>query len=190
MSAPAPSPVPAPAAAPELHATKADIALLLEGTFPYVSGGVSSWVNQIIRAFPEYTFALVFIGSQESDYGEMKYTLPGNVVHLERHYIHSPLAKPPVRALAGDAPTYDLVQRLHAYFRAPTVEGEPVIGEALAALSSSGKLSDESFLYSRASWDYKKAFHRDISKDAEVVTGAARFAARVDSLASVDDDAS
>jgi polysaccharide biosynthesis protein PelF len=36
-------------------AAQADIALLLEGTFPYVSGGVSSWVNQIIRAYPEYT---------------------------------------------------------------------------------------------------------------------------------------
>ncbi|OYW31068.1 MAG: hypothetical protein B7Z51_05725, partial [Methyloversatilis sp. 12-65-5] len=40
-----------------------DVALLLEGTFPYVSGGVSSWVNQIIRAFPDLTFAVVFIGS-------------------------------------------------------------------------------------------------------------------------------
>jgi hypothetical protein len=43
---------------------RADIGLLLEGTFPYVSGGVSSWVNQIIRGFPEYTFALCFIGSR------------------------------------------------------------------------------------------------------------------------------
>ena len=53
----------------ELRAKEADIALLLEGTYPYVSGGVSSWVNQIIRAFPEYRFALVFIGSQPKDYG-------------------------------------------------------------------------------------------------------------------------
>ncbi|MDI4659412.1 DUF3492 domain-containing protein, partial [Xanthobacter autotrophicus] len=34
------------------QAQEADIALLLEGTFPYVSGGVSSWINQIIRAYP------------------------------------------------------------------------------------------------------------------------------------------
>ena len=54
-----------PSAPPgELRAADADIALLLEGTFPYVSGGVSSWVNQVIRAFPEYRFALVFIGSR------------------------------------------------------------------------------------------------------------------------------
>jgi len=39
------------------------IGLLLEGTYPYVAGGVSSWVHQIIRAFPEYRFALAFLGS-------------------------------------------------------------------------------------------------------------------------------
>lgn len=61
------------------RADKADICLLLEGTFPYVSGGVSSWVNQIIRGFPEYTFACCFVGSRPEDYGEMKYTLPDNV---------------------------------------------------------------------------------------------------------------
>ena len=62
-------------------AAEADIALLLEGTFPYVSGGVSSWINQIIQAFPEYRFALVFLGSQRSDYSQFKYKLPANVVH-------------------------------------------------------------------------------------------------------------
>ena len=32
---------------PHPKAREADIALLLEGTFPYVSGGVSSWINQM-----------------------------------------------------------------------------------------------------------------------------------------------
>ncbi len=170
MNAPSPDPAPgAPAPPADLRATHADIALLLEGTFPYVSGGVSSWVNQIIRAFPEYTYALVFIGSQESDYGEMKYKLPDNVVHLERHYIHSPAAKPPVKAQPGDPKTYDLVERLHTYFRAPTAAGEPVIGEALAALSSSGQLSDASFLYSRASWDYTTSQYRNFSRDPSFI---------------------
>ena len=60
----------------------ADICFLLEGTFPYVSGGVSSWVNQIIRGFPELSFAIVFLGSREQDYGELRCALPDNVVHL------------------------------------------------------------------------------------------------------------
>ena len=42
-------------------AERVDVMLLLEGPFPYVSGGVSSWVNQIIRGFPDLTFGAVFL---------------------------------------------------------------------------------------------------------------------------------
>ena len=44
------------------RADSADICLLLEGTFPYVSGGVSSWVNQIIRGFSRIYLCLLFCG--------------------------------------------------------------------------------------------------------------------------------
>ena len=35
-----------------------DICLVLEGTYPYVSGGVSTWVHQVINMFPDWTFSL------------------------------------------------------------------------------------------------------------------------------------
>jgi hypothetical protein len=38
---------------PYPQAQSVDVLLLLEGTFPFVSGGVSSWVNQIMRGFPD-----------------------------------------------------------------------------------------------------------------------------------------
>ena len=65
----------------------ADIALLLEGTYPYVRGGVSSWVHQIISGLPEIRFAVVFIGSEPSMYGPAQYQFPGNVTHVETHYL-------------------------------------------------------------------------------------------------------
>jgi glycosyltransferase involved in cell wall biosynthesis len=150
-------------------AAEADIGLLLEGTYPYVSGGVSSWVHQVIRAFPEYRYALVFLGSTPEDYGEMKYRLPENVVHLEAHYIHSGSEKPEVAAQPGDAQAYDMVRRLHDYFREPRRHSDAVVGEALAALSSQGSLSDASFLYSRASWDYTTAQYREHSRDPSFI---------------------
>lgn len=151
------------------RAEGADIGMLLEGTFPYVSGGVSSWVNQMIRAFPQYRFALVFIGSQPADYGEMKYQLPENVVHLETHYIHSPGGKPPIHAEPGDAGVYAMVGRLHDYLRAPKTLDDAVVGESLAALASGGKLSDASFLYSRASWDYTTEQYRRFSLEPSFI---------------------
>ena len=54
-------------AIPDLKASDCDVMLLLEGTFPFVSGGVSSWVNQIILGFPDLRFGLCFIGSRKQD---------------------------------------------------------------------------------------------------------------------------
>ena len=102
MNAPAIRPV-AGDASYQRRAKDCDVMLLLEGTFPYVSGGVSSWVNQIIRGFPEIRFGLCFIGSRPDDYGTPKYALPDNVVHLETHFIHEHLSATQVVRSRGDA---------------------------------------------------------------------------------------
>ena len=39
--------------------SEADICLILEGTYPYVAGGVSSWTHDLIRAQPDLSFHLL-----------------------------------------------------------------------------------------------------------------------------------
>lgn len=65
-----------------------DVCLLLEGTYPYVSGGVSTWVHQIINALPEIKFSLFFIGSEKAANLKFKYTLPSNIISVEEVYLH------------------------------------------------------------------------------------------------------
>jgi Domain of unknown function (DUF3492). len=55
---------------------QADICLLLEGTYPYIRGGVSTWVHQLIQGLPQYRFALVFIGATRENYPDMHYQFP------------------------------------------------------------------------------------------------------------------
>jgi glycosyltransferase involved in cell wall biosynthesis len=73
-------------AANETRST-ADICLLLEGTYPYVSGGVSTWVHQIINAYPEWKFAIFYIGGQPDPKAEYRYQIPPNVVQIEELYL-------------------------------------------------------------------------------------------------------
>ena len=65
----------------------ANVCLLLEGTYPYIRGGVSTWVRQLIEGMPELTFSIIFLGGQEDDYREPVYELPDNLVHLENHML-------------------------------------------------------------------------------------------------------
>lgn len=65
----------------------ADICLILEGTYPYVYGGVSTWVHQLLTMFPERKFALFFLGAQKNPADKPKYQLPPNVTVLEEVYL-------------------------------------------------------------------------------------------------------
>ena len=65
-----------------------DVCLILEGTYPYVSGGVSTWVHNLIRALPDIRFCAVSIFPSKKETRELKYDLPDNF-HLEQIvYIH------------------------------------------------------------------------------------------------------
>jgi glycosyltransferase involved in cell wall biosynthesis len=156
------------------HSDSADVALLLEGTFPYVSGGVSSWVNQIIRAFPEIRFAIVFIGSRPTDYGPMRYPLPANVVHLERHFIHDfAPRRAAARDRAGDAAGFADVAQLHDAFHAFSARVQhcglelfPRLAEDLVA---AGRISLDDFLHSEMSWDFVTESYKRYCQDPSFV---------------------
>ena len=133
-------------------AERADVALLLEGTYPYVAGGVSSWVHQIIRGFPELRFACIFVGSRREDYSGFKYELPSNVVHAEAHYLYDSSDAPEVHPVPGDAAMFEKIDRLHDYFRVPRShpEGPGLLGEVGAELNH--KLELDQFLYGDLAW--------------------------------------
>lgn len=136
------------------QAPLADIALLLEGTYPYVPGGVSAWVEKMVRAFPQYTFALVFIGGRREDYRDPAYELPENIVHFEAHFIHEPADEVPVHACPGKREVFDRVSRMHDALRDPGTAGmvTSLLHGMLPMLGHHGDLSEHEFLHAERSW--------------------------------------
>ncbi|MFD0844863.1 GT4 family glycosyltransferase PelF [Streptococcus saliviloxodontae] len=68
------------------------ICLVLEGCYPYVHGGVSSWMHNYINEMTEHEFVLVTIGSNESLRGQFKYDLADNVVEVKEIFLDSALS--------------------------------------------------------------------------------------------------
>ena len=52
------------------------ICLILEGCYPYVHGGVSTWMHQYIKEMKEHEFVLWVIGAHAEDKGKFVYELP------------------------------------------------------------------------------------------------------------------
>ena len=153
------------------QAKEADIALLLEGTFPFVSGGVSSWVHQLIKGFPEYRFACIFLGSRPEDYGTPLYDLPDNVVHLEIHYLHAAQVAPPPHPTTSNANTMARMADFHAALRQSTLPGasNEVLAGSLPELLGKAGIDEHQFLHSKESWDYITAQYRERCTDPSFV---------------------
>jgi glycosyltransferase involved in cell wall biosynthesis len=59
----------------------ADICLILEGTYPYTVGGVSSWTHELITMQKHLTFSLVTLISADAP-AKLMYKLPPNVISV------------------------------------------------------------------------------------------------------------
>ena len=60
---------------------KADICLILEGTYPYVAGGVSQWTHDLIRDLSHLNFHIVSIQPPHAEL-EPAFELPANVIGI------------------------------------------------------------------------------------------------------------
>lgn len=67
------------------------VCMILEGSYPYVFGGVSSWTHQYIQAMPDTEFVLWCIGAKAEDRGKYKYKLPENVVGVHEVFLDDAL---------------------------------------------------------------------------------------------------
>lgn len=71
------------------------ICMILEGSYPFVYGGVSSWTHQYIRAMKEHSFILWCIGAEHKDRNRFKYELPDNVVEVVQVFLDDALCMAP-----------------------------------------------------------------------------------------------
>lgn len=94
-----------------------DVALLLEGTYPFVRGGVSNWVHDIINGLPEYTFSLIFIGGSRQSYGKIQFDIPPNVTCLESYYLMDGTEAVPSTPVRGSAAAHEELAKIHDIFR-------------------------------------------------------------------------
>jgi len=117
--------MPSPSAALPPPAT--DVCLVLEGTYPYVAGGVSSWVHDLLRCMPEVGFALLHIGPLPGANGPARYLVPANVTCLLEEYCH--VGSPPLDAASREQLRSQLAGRIRV-----TRRSHPVRSRTLGAL--------------------------------------------------------
>ncbi|WP_134112699.1 DUF3492 domain-containing protein [Hypnocyclicus thermotrophus] len=60
---------------------------LLAESYPYIAGGVSSWINQLISELPEFNFKIISIMPSDKEFTEYKYKIPKNIISIDTFYL-------------------------------------------------------------------------------------------------------
>lgn len=147
-------------------ALRSDVCLILEGTYPYVTGGVSSWVHQLVNSLSSLRFSLMIILPNE-DYGkEMKYRLPSNIVEVSEVYIHDYEVHAP--ATRGDKRA--AVATLGQFVREAQHQDFRLYHQALELLVGNPPvLSIHDILYGEDSWDLLQSFYEEAGLDISFI---------------------
>lgn len=64
------------------------VCIVAEGCYPYVMGGVSSWVHSIIKMFPKIEFSIAAVIPDRSYRGKFVYEIPENVSEVYEIYLN------------------------------------------------------------------------------------------------------
>ncbi len=93
------------------------VCLILEGSYPYITGGVSAWVQELISALPEIRFVLYTLSPKSGQ--AVRYTLPPNVAGHTDVVLQAGRAST-ARPRGGRASLVREIRALHDQFAART----------------------------------------------------------------------
>ncbi len=141
-----------------------DICLILEGTYPFTAGGVSTWIHQLISAMPDMRFSILHISPFHNPHREYKYRLPANVVDISDLYLHDvdEEARPSPAGLRRKA-----FAELGAFHEQILAGRWDALGEALPLLRAPGRAVNFPDVFrSEESWDLQLRFYKEYAGDA------------------------
>ncbi len=130
----------------------ADICLITEGSYPFISGGVSTWVHQMVSELSEYKFHIVSIMPKENGVVQ-KYNLPSNVIGHDVVYLQ--------RLPEGSKLSLEKTNEIHERLRPllyGLIDGVPFDTNSLAALvkvmaSHKSSITQYTMLDSMTAWE-------------------------------------
>lgn len=133
-----------------------DVLLIAEGTYPYIRGGVSAWIDTLIRGLKEINFGLIFLGGRKKDYNGFKYDFPSNLIYYSEIFLFDELERKKSRSykLIKKKGMKEKLRDFHIWFKKNIFTKNPFPSE-LKNIDFYFKTIDINyFLYSKEAWEF------------------------------------
>lgn len=144
-----------------------DVCLLLEGTYPYVAGGVSSWVHDLISSLDDMTFSVIYLGAHRPGTKKMHYKMPQNVLDFQEYYLFDYRIYPKSR-YHNNKQDYQIIED---FFRAMKVSDTSYFNELyrIAGNSKTRKVDQSDFVHSYPAWEVLVDIYSSESKGTSFI---------------------
>ncbi|MCW1381896.1 GT4 family glycosyltransferase PelF [Novosphingobium sp. KCTC 2891] len=138
-------------------ARESDVCVIVEGAYPYVTGGVASWLQELITSLPDITFSVLAIKADEHTQ-PWHVTPPPNVIEI----VEVPLSFAPRRPAAVAPRIADRIGRLlHQFLETGAPDLLRSLNAELGALRPTPRVGDimsSPEMFAILSGHYRKAF--------------------------------
>ncbi len=133
-----------------------DVCLIVEGCYPYVPGGVSSWLDWLMKSQPEVRFSIVSLWPRPMGL-KSRYPAPPNLIDFQHLYLQQFGAKPKSR---GRVPP-NIDQLGDRLTRLMTKGGAAPLAELIEELNRTRRyMSLEELFNSPAAWQLVQEMYR------------------------------
>jgi len=142
-----------------------DVCLILEGTYPYVTGGVSTCVYQLIKNTPQINYSIVYIGAGDEQFKEYRYPVPDNVKLIKEISLFDYDIKGEVKNLNMEFDN-ELLKR---FYRSNRQERVKLFDEIYENIIQPHRKDFDPFdiLQSKQAWDFLTMFYQQRFKDGD-----------------------
>lgn len=146
--------------------TPLDVCFIAEGSYPYVAGGVSSWIHDIILAQPDLNFGVIALLPDRNTLHEFRYDIPSNLKEFKNIYLQEIKTGKP--SLPNGKELYDYLYSVLTTLQQG--KGDKPIDDIVSVFYPlRDVLGSEFLLNSHAAWDVLIRMYEDWFKGSSFI---------------------
>jgi polysaccharide biosynthesis protein PelF len=139
------------------QARPADVCIIVEGCYPFVPGGVSGWIDWLIRSQPATSFSIVSLWPAPSQH-EPRYVMPPNAIAFHPLYLQS-FGDEPTQSARRPRGLEALAGALQTFL---STGGGPALDRLMQALAVTERDMPLTRIFnSPVAWDLAQAMYSD-----------------------------
>lgn len=135
-----------------------DVCFIAEGSYPYVAGGVSSWIHDIILAQPDLKFGIISLLPDRTTPHELRYEIPSNVHEFKNIYLQE--IKQGASKLHNGKELYNFLYNVLTHLQQGNAE-KPIDEIVSVFYPLQDKLGSEFLLNSHEAWEILIKMYED-----------------------------